>query len=204
MDFNKNFKLNDESFHSKKFEKTRIFIGDTLNVGMGHFNNWGNKLNGNYKRTATYSILLNGSIHEHFNPEFFSDFLNDKQLDKYSISIVLENEGWLVKNFKLNKFINWSGSIYNRDGIVIKKSWRNKLNWSPYSDSQMDSLVILCNHLIKTFNINRYISPDNLIISDFSKEFGIYYKSNHNKRCTDVSPAFDFKKFKEKIENGKN
>lgn len=200
MDINKDYILGENSFFDKKFKKKQIIIGNTFNTNMDHFDVWKQKISGKYKKTATYTVTLDGKICEHFDPAYYSNFLNCGEFDKKIISIVLENEGWLIKDFELDNFVNWSGDVYNRSDALHKQSWRGKNNWAPYSDKQINSLVSLCNYLIDNFDIERYVSPDNIKIKYFTKKNGIYYRSNYSKNMLDVSPAFNIDYFKSKIE----
>lgn len=201
MDIKQEYKLKEGTYFKDKYKKKQIIIGNTMDVGMEHFNSWSNKINGKYKKTATYTVLLNGIVYEHYNPLYYSNFLGSGEFDKNVISIVLENEGWFIKDFEIDKFVNWCGDTYKRDKTLFKRSWRGRVNWAPYSIKQMNSLIELCNKLIEDFKIKRFVSEDNLKISDFTKKRGIYYRSNYDKNKLDVSPAFDIDYFKNKIEN---
>lgn len=194
------YKLSDDSYIKEITNKTLIVIGNTLSSDMDHFNAWCNKMNGKYKKTATYTITLKGQIFEHFNPKYYSNYVGAGVFDKNIISIALENEGWVSKDFENNFYVNWSGEKYERDNKLIEKSWRGRLRWAPYSDQQMESLVYLCEILTNKFNIDKFVSPNNVKVDDFTKKKGIYYRSNYLKTSLDVSPAFNIKYLKEKIE----
>jgi len=201
VDINKiDYKLPNTSFHKIKSEKDKIVIGNTYDVGMNHYDVWLKKINSKYKKTANYTIKLDGTIYEHFDPEYYSEFLDDKNINPTIISIILENEGWLTKDFTRNKYVNWCGEIYNRFDEVFYRKWRNKLYWAPYSINQINSLINLTNYLITKFDIIKYVSPDNIKLDDFDKKKGIYYRSNYSKNMLDVSPAFNFDYLKEQIE----
>ena len=193
------YKINDNSYIKDKSEKKQIVIGNTHSSDMSHVKLWSRKINGNFKGTTPYTIKFDGTIHEHFNPEYYSDFINIKKYDKKIIPILIENEGWLVKNGD-NELINWCGDIYNRGtNNVIETKWRNKSYWAPYNNIQLDSLASLCTLLSEKFDIPLIISDHNTKIDDIGEKLGIYYKSNYNKKYLDVSPAFNIRKFKNKI-----
>lgn len=194
------YKLTNRNYIEEETEKIRIVIGNTFSVNMNHFNGWTKRLNGEFKRTANYTVKLDGSVYEHFSPKYYSNYLNDKNLNKGSIIVLLENQGWLVKDlFNENKFINYVGDIYNGDD-VIEKRWRDYKYWSSYSDSQMISLSELVKKLCSDFNIPAKVVSHNTNFDGIEKYSGITYRSNFEKFYTDVNPNWDFMKFKNNIE----
>lgn len=202
MDINKDkYKLKESSYYKEEYPKKQIIIGNTKTKGMKHFEVWSNKISGKYKKTAAYTVLLNGKIYEHFDPKYYSEYLGSGDFDKEVIPIALENEGWLVKDFSNNLYNNWAGEVYERDAELYQKSWRGKIRWAPYTQIQTDSLIKLCNKLTEEFNIPKFVSPNNVQIKDFTEKKGIYYRSNNLKKTLDVSPAFNIEYFKTKIEN---
>lgn len=200
MDINKEYRLKETSYFKNKIRKTQIVIGNTSNKGMNHFDIWNKKINGKYKGTSPYTIGLNGMIYEHYNPIYYSSFVKDTNLDKRIISIVLENEGWLTKDFNKKKYIMWDGDIYNRMDPLVERKWRGKLRWAPYSEKQMESLALLCDKLTDDFKIPKIVASDNIIIDEITSKDGIFYRGNYSKNFLDVSPAFDFNYLKTKIE----
>jgi hypothetical protein len=87
--------------------KKKIIIGDTFNHDMQHVISWTHRYNGEYKKTAPFTIGKDGVIYKHFNPKYQSLYFNDLDLDKNSILILLENDGWLIK--MKNKIILFHG-----------------------------------------------------------------------------------------------
>lgn len=201
MDINNEYRLNEGSYFKSIFNKTQIVIGNTFNKGMDHFDIWNKKINGKYKGTSPYTIDLQGRVYEHYDPIFYSSFLKNDDFDKQIIPIVLENEGWVTKDFNKNKYIMWDGDIYNRMDPLVERRWRNKLKWAPYSGKQMESLVLLCGKLINDFKIDKFVSPDNIKLNEITSKSGVFYRSNYSKHFLDVSPAFNFTYLKNKIEN---
>lgn len=195
-----NFKLPEKNYIPIESSKKRIVIGNSFSVNMNHYIGWVTRLNGNFKRTANYTIELNGNVHEHFSPKYYSNYLNDNKLDNTIISIVLENEGWLNKDlFNENKYINYVGHIYNREEVVEKR-WRNFKFWAPYTYEQMESLTKLVKQLCNDFNIPLNVVSHNTGFKDANKYEGVLYRSNFEKYYTDISPTWDFTMFKNKIE----
>ena len=80
---------------------------------MLHYGSWIYRLNGKNKKTATFTINKEGKIYQHYDPKFYSDFVNNPQ-DKASISIVLENIGWFKKDSMVEKYVDWLGHNYKR------------------------------------------------------------------------------------------
>ena len=90
--------LTTNNYIFEETDKDKIVIGNTFSTNMNHYIGWSTRYNGKYKKTANYTVRLDGSIYEHFNPKYHSNFTDYISLDKTIISIVLENEGWLIKD----------------------------------------------------------------------------------------------------------
>jgi len=194
------YRLSSKNYINEETEKTRIVIGNTFSVNMNHYIGWTKRLNGEFKRTANYTITIDGEIHEHFLPKYYSNYLNDKNLNKSSIVILLENEGWLVKDlFDENRYNTYIGHIYNGND-VIEKRWRNYKYWSSYSEAQMESLSKIVKKLCNDFNIPLKVVSHNTNFDGIEKYSGITYRSNFEKFYTDINPTWDFTKFKDNIE----
>jgi hypothetical protein len=194
------YRLSSKNYINEETEKTRIVIGNTFSVNMNHYIGWTKRLNGEFKRTANYTITIDGEIHEHFLPKYYSNYLNDKNLNKSSIVILLENEGWLVKDlFDENRYNTYIGHIYNGND-VIEKRWRNYKYWSSYSEVQMESLSKIVKKLCNDFDIPLKVVSHNTNFDGIEKYSGITYRSNFEKFYTDVNPTWDFTKFKDNIE----
>jgi len=195
------YKLTENNYTNQGTKKNRIIIGSTYSTGMDHYNGWLTRLNGNYSRTAMFTIGMNGEIYQHFSPNFFSDFMFDPLLNETSITILLENEGWLVKDLtNENKYINYVGHIYNRKDSVIEKRWRGQLYWAPFTNKQVKSTLDLIVELCDNFNIPMDAIPHNTNFDGATDFNGILYRSNFESHYTDISPGWDCKKFKDKLD----
>lgn len=183
--------------------KTLIVIGHTSNHDMRHVTGWLHRYNGKYKKTASFTIDINGIVYKHFEPKYQARYFNNLELDNKTIVILLENDGWLYKDIVKNEFITWIGDIYKQSGEIVEKKWRNHAYWSPYSDKQIDSANELVKMLCKEFFIPMTAISHNTKIDNLLENNGIIYKSNLNKHYTDLSPAWNFLEFKEKIETMK-
>lgn len=192
--------LTDKNFIEKSTIKTQIVIGNSFTHNLKYVNGWKKRQGGNYKKTTTFSIDKKGNIYQHFNDNFYSKTLNDINVDENIITITLENVGWLNKDLLKDRHIDWVGNIYKRRAKVIDKRWRGFRYWEPYSNKQFNSCINLVTFLCDKHNINKKCVGHNTFIKNIGDFNGVIYRSNYNKDFTDVSPAWDFKKFKNKIE----
>jgi len=197
----KTYKLSENNFYKKEFQKKQIVIGNSFSEDFNHVNGWKYRLGGEYTQTSTFTIDRKGNIHQHFDPKYYSDFLNKKGIDKKIISILIENQGWLIKDLLKDKYIDWVGNIYKRRAKVIEKRWRGFSYWDPYTTQQIKSTIELVNYLSEKYQIPKYCVGHNTYIEEIGIFEGITYRSNYYKENTDLSPAWDFKKFKIKVEN---
>lgn len=190
MEFNETYQLTDNNYYSKKFKKTQIVIGNTYRSGMLHYGSWVNRWNGSYKKTSTFTIDKDGVIFNHFNPEYYSDFIGVEQ-DKSNISISLVNEGWLRKDSLNNKFIDWLGNIFTgTTDDILEKKWRNQTFWVKYTDKQVDSTKNLLKYLTEKYNIRDKSIGSNVFSESVDIYQGITYRSNYSQEFTDVNPHF--------------
>lgn len=187
------------NYYQTEYNKTQIVIGNSLSSDMRHIIGWKTRLNGNYKITAPFTIAKDGTIYIHYDPKHHSDFIGIREIDRQIIPIVLENEGWLVKDLKTDSFLNWVGDIYKGSDDIVETRWRNQEYWAPYTSEQMDSLVKLCKYLCGKFNIPLEAIAHNTK-ADVENFSGVAYKSNYSKYFSDVSPAFNTTLFKNKLE----
>ena len=201
MDIDKlTYKINENNFHKKEFDKHQIVLGNSFSENLNHLKGWENRLGGEYTKTSTFTIDRKGNTYQHYDPKYYSDFIDDKRIDKKIISIIIENQGWLLKDLLKNKYIDWVGNIYKRKAKVIEKRWRGFIYWDPYTPRQINSCIELVSYLCETYKIPRKCIGHNTYINGVDLFEGVTYKSNYYKEMTDLSPAWDFNKFKNKIE----
>lgn len=184
------YQLKETNHYNEVYEKTQIIIGHNSRKDMRHFDAWSRRDFGNYKKTSPYSIDRDGVIYEHFNPKYYSDFVGHEQ-DKCSIPICLVNVGWLKYNDFLKNYTDWLGHTYAFKNEFVKKSWRNKDFWFPYTEKQEKSLFKLVDKLCTEFNIERDFIGNNVYNENVDIYKGIVFRSNYDTILTDVSPAFD-------------
>jgi len=198
---NKTYQLPIKNYTPIESEKKQIVIGNTFNHDMRHFTGWLKRYNGNYKKTAAFTISAAGLIYKHFDPKFYSNYFKDHQSNSKSIVILLENDGWLIKDSKNNEFITWIGDIYKEPSKVVEKRWRGYNFWAPYSKKQLESTIELVKSLCNEFKIPLTTISHNTKVDKLSDYKGVMYKSNIEKYYTDINPSWNCELFKNKIEN---
>lgn len=196
----KTYELPETNYFKEQTIKKQIIIAHSSLSEMNHIIKWKHRLNGHYKKTAAFTIDLAGNIYQHFDPIYFSELFGNLEQDKQRIQILLENEGWLIKNEKKNQFINWCGHIYNRPESVIERKWRGYTFWAPYSDAQVEATRKLVNKLCDDFYIKKEVIAHNTKVDNLEGVEGILYKSNFEKHYTDLSPAWNCENFKYNLE----
>jgi len=185
------YKLSDTNFYNEIYDKTQIIIGNTYRNNMLHYGSWIYRLNGNNKKTATFTIDKEGNIFQHYNPKYYSTFIDQEQ-DKASITIVLENIGWFKKDTMIDKYVDWLGHNYRRQpDEVLMKRWRNHTYWDKYTQVQMDSLKELVSYLCDEYKVPKNFVGHNVFDENIDLFKGITFRSNYYQESTDVSPAFD-------------
>jgi N-acetyl-anhydromuramyl-L-alanine amidase AmpD len=193
------YKLSEKHYHMEESFKTQILLMDSLDSEMHHYNQWLNKTPIGYKKTTHFTIKKDGSIFEHFSPEYYGTIFGLKEIDKKIISISLENEGWLEYSRKKNGFINWRGDIYEDKDSVNISQWRGQLFWAPYTDPQVESLIKLLEELCYKYKIKKNVVDSNVHFDMAENILGIVSKSNYSRFSTDINPTLDLELIKESI-----
>lgn len=197
----KTYSLDKNKYINEETLKERIIIGNTYSTDMKHVIGWNNRWFGRYLKTAMFTIGFDGTIYQHFPIENYSNFVDDAYTNKTSISILLENEGWLKKDlFNENLFVNYIGDIYKREQPIIKQKWKTHEYWSPYTEKQFESTIKLVKFLCKKCEIEPNVMSHNTFMKDIEYFGGVIYKSNFKQCFNDVNPGWDFKGFKNKVE----
>lgn len=193
-------KLPNDNYIAVEYPKSHIVFGHTFNHDMRHVLGWLHRYHGKYKKTAAFTIAYDGTIYNHFNPKYYSKILKNDEQDKKTIVILLENDGWLLKDVKNNAFITWTGDIYRQQNDIVEKRWRDYSMWAPYTEKQFDSAIGLVKMLCEQFNIPLTSINHNTKIDSLVDYKGVICRSNLEKHFTDLSPAWDFERFKNKLE----
>jgi len=179
--------------YQSKNKKTQIILGGSLRKDSNHILHLINKDFGLTKKWPTYSICRNGIIYQHYDPTFYGDYMGIKEIDKKSISVVLENMGMLFYDTNKEHFVNWINEICD-DELVFEKLWKNFRYWENYTDQQYESLAILCEFLFKECGVERDGLGFNVHDQDSIGYKGILTRSNIDSDYTDLNPSFNFQK----------
>lgn len=191
------YKLGDNNYYKVENRKTQIVIGHTSRKDMYHFSSWVNRHNGKYKKTAAFTIDTDGKIYQHFNPKYYSDYIDIHNMGPFTIPVVLTNIGWLERDTLNDRYYDWLGHSYIFDsGEVVKEKWRNRDYWVRYSNEQLKSLRELTDYLCNEFKINNNCISHTMFNEDVDIYEGITFKSNYYQESTDVNPSFDMNIFK--------
>ena len=151
-----------------------------------------------YDKIPHFVISQKGDILQLLPETGHSNFFYDEDINKNSIVICLENLGWLEKKPLSNQYINWNGGIYI--GEPYEKKWRDYFFWHPYTEIQIENVLILCEKLCTELKIPKKFSGHNTKIEGIIKFDGIVSRSNYDSRFTDLNPSFNFEKFIKQIE----
>jgi len=179
--------------------KKQIILTDTKRP----YNYYINSLKYRYNKKNPYlpNFIINkkGRIFKIMEPENYSCYMNDVDVDKNSIIVSLENLGWLNKNHLNNDYVNWIGDIYKEE--VFEKKWRDRIYWDIYTDTQIENLVKLIKELNKNFKFGIECLGTNVRYDEVKNFKGIVSKSNFDFIYKDVNPSFDFKLLKKLLKN---
>ena len=155
--------------------------------------------NGKFDRIPNYVINKKGVVLQLLNDIEHTNYFKEPNINRNGIIICLENLGWLEKQPLENQYVNWIGDIYN--GKPFERRWRDYFFWDKYTEEQINSLALLCNRITKEKRMSKDIIGHNTKVKNIDKFEGIVTKSNFDSNITDLSPAFDFEKFRKKLEN---
>jgi N-acetyl-anhydromuramyl-L-alanine amidase AmpD len=182
-------------------KKRQIILCDTKRDYRNYINSLKYRYNGKNPYLPNFVIDKTGKVYSIIPPDSFSNFMQDKKIDKKSIIIVLENNGWFKKNPLDNTFINWVGDIYKKE--VFEKKWREQFFWEPYTKKQLIGLSNLIKEMCEKFDIPKESLGHNVISDETSNFNGVVSKSNYDFSHKDVNPSFDFKLLKELLDDVK-
>lgn len=181
-------KIKTSNYHRKKYDKKQIIIDLSLRKNDYHINRFKCKEYGNFTGWSTYTISRNGDIFEHYNPEYYSDFISKKKVDKHAISIIIENMGML--EFNDNKFVNHLNEKCEDDLIYVKKFMSHKY-WEMINDEQLLNLQLLIDYLCKTFNIPNDVIKFQHYNQNSEKFSGVLFRVNYNDEHNGYHPQLE-------------
>ena len=199
MKISKQYNISENNFYSEIFDKKQIILAGSGRADLNHIIHNNNKLDGKFKGWSTYTIDRDGVIYEHYNPQYYSDFMGDKEIDKKTISIMLANMGWLSYNIYTDIYYNWTGIEICKNEYVHEREWKQCKDWEQYPVKQVNSTINLCLYLCEKFDIELNTFAGNSQVQ-YIKEFeGVAMRSNYDRNYFDLNPSFDFKKLYKKI-----
>lgn len=182
-------------------DKKQIIITETKRDYKKYINSLKYRYNKKNPYLPNFLINKKGEIFQIMKPENFSSYMNNFEIDKNSIVVALENNGWLRKNPLKNMYSNWVGDIYKEE--VYEKKWREEIYWDKYQKKQIDQLSKLLINLCEKFEIPKSCVETNVKQDGVENFNGIVSKSNFDFIYKDVNPSFDFKLLKKKLQNDK-
>ena len=106
------YKLTDKNYYKLEYKKTQIVVGHSGRKDMYHYSAWKNRHNEVYKKTAPFTIDKDGTIYQHYDPKYYSDFVSLYNIAPSVIPIVLVNIGWLLKDNVNDRYYDWLGHNY--------------------------------------------------------------------------------------------
>lgn len=190
----------DRQINKLKTVKKRIVLCDTLCTVQQQRLKFDNRHMGKYRKIPAYTVCLDGSVIQHFDTDYYSDYLDVEVLDMENIYIELENVGWLEEDKGTGYFYSWDERQYF--GRVQERLWRSKQYWATYTRKQMISLSDVLDYLFnKHEKINRLFTADNVKMANVNEIEGVVCLANYAKTFLSPNPTFDFEFVNKEIVN---
>lgn len=177
----------------RKTKKKQIFLYDTNRRLDDYIMKLIYRRNKKYDDIPHYIISKTGQIIKVFDTKYSSITFYDPSIDKFMVKIAMENLGWLNKNTITGVLHNWIGDPYRLK--PFEKKWRDYYYWDPYTEEQINAVILLCKDICKEHNIPYLTVPSQGYLSNIRKFNGIVCKSNFLNIYTDINPSFDFNLF---------
>lgn len=193
------YQIEENNYYNNTQNKTQIILASSLRKDSNYLIRLKHKDFGKTKKWNTFTITRNGLIYQHYDPKKYSDFIGVKHVDKQSISIVLENMGYLIQNPD-GKYVNWINEVCE-DNKVYTRKWMGYNYWEKFTDEQIIATVKLCRKLCDDFKINKTLIEFRNYHKDIAKYKGIIFKSNYYEESGDVNPNIEIPKFNEMLHN---
>jgi len=181
----------------KQKKKHQIILTHTSRDVENYLGSLRYRYNGNYDKIPNYVIEKGGKILKLLENIEHTNYFKEPNINRNSIIICLENLGWLQKQPLENNYVNWIGDIYK--GKAFERHWRDYFFWDPYTEKQVESLTFICKSILSDMKINKDFVGNNTKYNGVEKFEGIVTRSNFDSNYTDLSPAFDFDVFIDKI-----
>jgi hypothetical protein len=181
----------------KQKKKSQIILTHTSRNVENYLASLRYRYNGKFNRIPNYVVTKKGEILKLLDNVEHTNFFNTPNINRNSIIISLENLGWLEKQPLTNNYVNWIGDIYTNK--PFERRWRDYFFWDFYTENQINSLSYLCGNIISDMKITKDFVGNNTKFKGVDKFEGVVTRSNYDSNYTDLSPAFDFDVFIEKI-----
>jgi len=194
--------IKEENRYKTTTPKTQIILATSLRKDHNHIIRLQHKDFGKSKRWSTYSISRDGLVYQHYDPKNRADFMGVKEIDKQSISIVLENMGSLFE-MPNGKYVNWLNEVCENERVV-EKTWLGYKQWEMFSPEQLEACAELCNSLCDEFGIHKRIMDFHHYHKDTQRFKGIVFKSNYLENTSDINPLFDSAEFDKMLVHNEN
>jgi len=186
-------KVVDNNF-KKGSKKIQIVLTHTTRNLFDYVSSIKLRFGGNPIKLPHYLIGKDGKVLQLLDDNKNGKFLNSDRVNNKCIVICLENLGWLEKQPLKNYHINWIGSIYREK--VFDRKWRDYFFWHPYTEVQLEKLAELCKKISQEYGILLNFVGHNTKVKGIESFLGIITRSNFDEFATDLSPAFDYERFK--------
>jgi hypothetical protein len=194
----KTYKVNKENYYTTKHKKRQIILAGSLRKDHNHIIHLQHKKYGKTKEWNTFTISRDGIVYQHFDPACYSDYMGVKNIDKHSISVVLENMGSVFYDFESGGYLNWIHETCDEEKIY-EQNWKGSRYWESYTEKQMNSTIELCEYLCDKYRIPLDSLGFNAFHEETAKFEGIVCRSNFDMDYNDLNPSFNFKIFLKKI-----
>ncbi len=156
------------------------------------------------ERVATaYIVAKDGTVTECFDPSHWAYHLGMKhprntEFSRRSVGIEIVNEGQVRRRGDLWEwnFLHGAKPGIYRGEVVEAQPWRGFSFWAAYAQEQYEAVGELCGMLCDRFGIARTVCDSLSLDLTAPDRFGVCSHRNLVASKFDLSPAFDFQKFK--------
>lgn len=192
------YKIDEKNYYKTKTTKTQIVIGVSLRKDNNHITRLKHKEYGKTKRWNTFTISRDGKIYQHYDDNYYTDFIGIKEGDKHSISIVLENMGALY-TISNGKHVNSLNEVCDENNVIEKELYGYNY-WEIFPDIQIETLITLCKAICQKHKITKKFIEFNHYHNEIHKFKGIVFKGNYIEDSSDITPLFQIPKLQEMLQ----
>ena len=178
-----------DNYYKKKCVKTQLVLGTSLRKNDYHITRLKNKEFGKTKKWNMFTVSREGTVYQHFNDTYYSDFLGNKDGDRQTISIIVENMGYLLKTAE-GEYLNWLNEQSDKENVLEKK-WLSYKYWEKIQSKQMEASLELCEVMCEKHHIPKVCVDFQNYHKDIHKFRGIVFRSNYLPDTNDLNPQFE-------------